>query len=360
MDRDSISKIFEDDLASTQEVKFNYKKKQSALDRLADTPWVEKYRPKNLDDIVQQNEIVSVLKNTLLTGELPHLLLHGPPGTGKTSTILAMCMELFGPKIIYDRIIELNASDDRGISIVRNKILTFAKMSIGNKDPNYPCPDFKIIILDEADAMTSEAQAALRKVMEERSKITRFCFICNYSNQILGPISSRCMTFRFKPICENIMIDKLKTISKTEKIVVNNKCLKKIAEISKGDVRKGIMILQNLKYVSKYKKNIEPSDVLNVSGGVDVASLKQFWTICCKGNVMNIVNLTQHIMREGFVIESILLHVKDCILSSKISDSLKSKIAIEIANTESRLIDGSDEYLQLLNLLLYTNGLMKN
>ena len=120
--------------------------------------WVEKYRPKKLANVVYQNEVISVLKKSVETGNLPHLLFYGPAGTGKTSTILALAYELFGPVKFEERVIELNASDERGISAVRNKIKLFAKMGISNPDTNYSCPPFKIIILDEADAMTSEAQ----------------------------------------------------------------------------------------------------------------------------------------------------------------------------------------------------------
>ena len=143
---------------------------------VGEIPWVEKYRPEKLDDIVEHTEIITILRKAISTGNLQHLLLHGAPGTGKTSTIHAMANELFEPNVIRDRVIELNASDERGIGIVRNKIISFAKTAIGSKDPNYPCPDFKLVILDEADAMTSEAQAALRRVVEKMSKINKILF----------------------------------------------------------------------------------------------------------------------------------------------------------------------------------------
>ena len=147
-------------------------------------PWVEKYRPKQLDDIAAQGHAVTVLKKTLQSANLPHMLFYGPPGTGKTSTILALAKELFGPELMKSRILELNASDERGISIVREKVKNFARLTVSkpskNDLENYPCPPYKIIILDEADSMTSDAQSALRRTMETYSGVTRFCLICNY------------------------------------------------------------------------------------------------------------------------------------------------------------------------------------
>jgi replication factor C subunit 2/4 len=352
-----IAEIFEDNLNDENILRSRYKNPK--LNGKDEIPWVEKYRPRKLDDIIEQDEIVKVLKNTLKTGELPHLLLFGPPGTGKTSTILAIAMQLFGPNIIHNRVMELNASDDRGIGIVRNNILTFAKFSIGSKDPEYPCPDFKIVILDEADSMTPEAQAALRKVMEKMSGITRFCFICNYINQILDPISSRCMKFRFKPIEKSAIIKKLKTISKIENIDVNDDCINTIVNISDGDVRRSIMTLQNMKYVTKYKNTITPKDIVELTGGIDTSVLKNFWKTCCEGNVHELRNMSLFIYREGFPLGNILTFMRDCILKSDISDIKKSKISIEISKSDRKIIEGCDEYLQILNILLQTNKIIK-
>merc|ERR1712127_363943 len=146
------------------------------ISKMSTIPWIEKYRPKTVDDVSYQDEIVAVLKKTILNanGEFPNLLFYGPPGTGKTSTILAAARDLFGP-IYRDRILELNASDERGISVVRDKVKTFAQLTAGAKRPDgVACPPYKIIILDEADSMTKDAQSALRRTMEKSGRSTKF------------------------------------------------------------------------------------------------------------------------------------------------------------------------------------------
>ena len=329
-------------------------------------PWVDKYRPKKVRDIIYQDELKKVLNNTIKTGELPHLLLYGPPGTGKTSIILAISKELFGPKKYQERVLELNASDERGINIVRNKIITFAKNSVGTPDPNYPCPEYKIIILDEADAMTTEAQLALRKVMEEYSKITRFCFICNYINKIINPIISRCMTFRFKPLNKENMVKKLYHISQNEKINCEKECLNEIAEMSHGDMRKAITLLQNLNYINTVnQKKITVNDMNTIVSQISYNKVKELVSVCIKypenNNIEHIRQCALYVKKKGYpldtVVQNILKYIIEC---NDINDKKKAQICIKLSHSEQMILDGGDEYLQLLNIFSYINRIIND
>ena len=177
------------------------------------------------------------------------MLFYGPPGTGKTSTILALAKELYGPEMFRTRVLELNASDERGISIVREKVKDFARMQLSNPPPQYkdkyPCPPYKIIILDEADSMTQDAQSALRRTMETYSKITRFCLICNYVTRIIDPLASRCSKFRFKTLDSDNARCRLEEIADNENVRLEPGAAETLIKCSEGDLRKAITFLQS-------------------------------------------------------------------------------------------------------------------
>lgn len=177
------------------------------------------------------------------------MLFYGPPGTGKTSTILALAKELYGPEMFKSRVLELNASDERGISIVREKVKDFARMQLSNPPAHYkdryPCPPYKIIILDEADSMTQDAQSALRRTMETYSKITRFCLICNYVTRIIDPLASRCSKFRFKMLDQENAKKRLEEIAENESVALEPGAVDVLIKCSEGDLRKAITFLQS-------------------------------------------------------------------------------------------------------------------
>jgi replication factor C subunit 2/4 len=178
------------------------------------------------------------------------MLFYGPPGTGKTSTILALAKELYGPELIKSRVLELNASDERGISIVRQKVKDFARMQLSHPPSSaykerYPCPPYKIIVLDEADSMTQDAQSALRRTMETYSKITRFCLVCNYVTRIIDPLASRCSKFRFKSLDQENAKRRLEEIANNEGVNLDDGAVEALIKCSDGDLRKAITFLQS-------------------------------------------------------------------------------------------------------------------
>lgn len=227
--------------------------------------WIEKYRPKHLKNIIGQNNVISTIKNMIKNNySITNLLFCGMPGTGKTTTILSLCYELFGPNNFKNRVLELNASDERGIGVVRDSILRFAKTSLSSPDPNYPSPPIKLIILDEADAMTYDAQSALRKIMEDYLETTRFCIICNYIEKIIKPIVSRCMFFNFVPLDNKLIIGHLKKIAEKEKLKLNDEDIENIYKSYNGDLRQAISSLQQLKYIDDEDLEDEIMEKFNI------------------------------------------------------------------------------------------------
>jgi DNA polymerase III delta prime subunit len=216
-------------------------------------PWQEKYRPMNINSIIMDKNMKKILTNIINTGSMPHLLFHGSPGTGKTSTILAIAKEIYGENY-RSMVLELNASDNRNINVVRDIIKEFASTS------NLFMTGYKIIILDEVDFMTYDAQFCLRRIIELYSRNVRFCFICNYIHRIIPAIQSRCVRFRFKRIPRMDLVRRLEEICLEEKINLKRVEIEKLIELSNYDMRK------ILNYLQSYKNN--ESAILSIGGNI--------------------------------------------------------------------------------------------
>ncbi|OAX79757.1 hypothetical protein ACJ72_05922 [Emergomyces africanus] len=370
--------------------------KQKASDKEDDTtrlqPWVEKYRPKTLDDVASQEHTVTVLQRTLQASNLPHMLFYGPPGTGKTSTILALAKSLFGPQLYRSRILELNASDERGISIVREKIKDFARMQLSHPPASdsayrekYPCPPFKIIILDEADSMTQDAQSALRRTMERYSRITRFCLVCNYVTRIIDPLASRCSKFRFKALDGAAAGGRLEEIARTEKLRLADGCIETLIRCSEGDLRRAITYLQSAarlvgsqtlsKPVGKDEGGDEEMPDAGADAGVGedgvitVRTIEEIAGVVPDDIVNRLVKALQpkkgrssyedvskvvtDIVADGWSASQMLTQLYQIIVfDDSIPDIHKNSIVMVFSEFDKRLIDGADEHLTILDMAL--------
>ncbi|KAG8516576.1 Replication factor C subunit 4 [Galemys pyrenaicus] len=313
-------------------------------------PWVEKYRPKCVDEVAFQEEVVAVLKKSLEGADLPNLLFYGPPGTGKTSTILAAARELFGPELFRLRVLELNASDERGIQVVREKVKNFAQLTVsGSRSDGKPCPPFKIVILDEADSMTSAAQAALRRTMEKESKTTRFCLICNYVSRIIEPLTSRCSKFRFKPLSDKIQQQRLLDIANKEDVKISNEGITYLVKVSEGDLRKAITFLQSATRLTGGKEVTEKV-ITDIAGVIPAETINGIFAACESGSFDKLEAVVKDLIDEGQAATQFVNQLHDVVVETDLSDKQKSIITEKLAEVDKCLADGADEHLQLISL----------
>ncbi|KAF0292927.1 Replication factor C subunit 4 [Amphibalanus amphitrite] len=313
-------------------------------------PWVEKYRPKTVDDVAYQDEVIAMLKNCMKGSDLPNLLFYGPPGTGKTSTILAACRELFGSDM-KQRVLELNASDERGIAVVRDKVKGFSQQAVPScRSDGKACPAYKVVILDEADSMTSAAQAALRRTMERETRTTRFCLICNYVSRIIDPLTSRCAKFRFKPLSTDILVRRLRDICTAEGVDCDEPTLAALVETSDGDLRKAITTLQSAARL-RPAGGLTAEDVKEVMLVVPDAMLDRLLDACRSGRYEKLETAVNELILEGYAAAQVLSQLLEKLIALDGLDDLpKAHILERLALCDARLQDGADEYLQIMDL----------
>lgn len=362
-------------------------------------PWVEKYRPKSLDDVNGQDHTVTILSRTLQSANLPHMLFYGPPGTGKTSTILALAKQLYGPDLLRSRVLELNASDERGIGIVRDKVKNFARQQLSNPPAGpagveyrkrYPCPPFKIIVLDEADSMTQDAQSALRRTMETYSRITRFCLVCNYVTRIIDPLASRCSKFRFKSLDVGSAARRLGEVAGAEGVVLEAGAVDALVRVSEGDLRKAITFLQSaarlvgaVKAVAPPKRGakvvedeemdvdekggraVSVSVVEEIAGVIPGGTMERLFEAMqprSKGAVYTeVAKAVEDMVADGWSASQLVSQLYEMVLfDEKVEDLKKNKITLVFSEADKRLVDGADEHLEILDLCLKIAGILSD
>ena len=309
---------------------------------MASEIWTEKYRPSKFSGVVGQDNIIKKVESLTNSLNIPHLLFAGPAGTGKSTLALIVVKELFG-KNWRENYLELNASDERGINVVREKVKNFARTkSLGNIP-------FKIIFLDEADALTPEAQQALRRTMENYSATCRFILSCNYSSKIIDPIQSRCAIFRFKLLEKKDIEIVVRKIEEMENLQISPEAMEILYEGSEGDCRRCINILQstssispiiNTELVSTVISNAKPKDIKVV---LDYALSGDFQKSREK--------LLDVMLKEGISGQDVIKAIQKEIWNLPVEPEIKVKLTEKTGESEFRIVEGSDPFIQLQALL---------
>jgi replication factor C small subunit len=307
-------------------------------------PWVEKYRPRTLDDVVNQRGIIKRLKQFLKGKSMPHLIFAGPAGTGKTTSALAMVRELYGSQMaVNETFLELNASDARGIDVIRTYIKDFAK---ARPPANIP---FKILILDEADNMTSAAQQALRRTMEKYTQNCRMILICNYSNKIIPPIQSRCVVFRFSSLSNDDIKERIKKIAQREGLDLSGDGANALLDVARGDLRRAINYLQSCGTISE---KIDQELVFRVAGEVPPEKVQKILKTALNGQLTLSIKLLNDLINEyGLSGRNIIKDIHREIYDFNIPEDLKIELSKLLAEFEYRLSQGGTEEIQLQALM---------
>ena len=303
--------------------------------------WVEKYRPERLADVVGHDAIISRLQGYVDAGDLSNLLFAGPAGTGKTTTAIAIAKELYGDDW-QEHFLELNASDERGIDVVRTRIKEFARSSFGGYD-------FRIIFLDESDALTDDAQAALRRTMEQFSDHTRFILSCNYSSQIIDPIQSRCAVFRFAPIASAAVVNQVTRIADNEGLTVTDDGLDALAYVADGDMRRAINALQAAATVDA---TIDEETVFSITSTARPEEVQEMVQLAIDGDfVAARSRLEGLLVEQGIAGGDILDQLHRSVWDLELSDAATVRLMDRIGETDYRIVEGADERIQLEAML---------
>jgi replication factor C small subunit len=306
--------------------------------------WVEKYRPKKLSEVIGQKAIVERLSAYVKTRSMPHMLFAGPAGSGKTTCAIALARELYGEQW-RDCLIELNASDERGIDIVRGKLKDFARAaSIGGAD-------FKIIFLDEADSLTGDAQAALRRTMERYTQTCRFILSCNYSSKIIEPIQSRCAVFRFRPLGISDVKASLTRVAEAEHVIVTEDGLDAICELAAGDLRKATNVLQ---VAASLGRKVDQDIVFESTESIRPSEIQELLKTALSGNFSAARSkLDEIIVRHGLSGEDIVQGIHRAVFDLPVTEEAKIRLIDRVGEAEFRMVSGASDRIQLEALLAH-------